>query len=149
MSPKPLRDRFLQKIAHQSFEDCWEWQGRKDKDGYGVISNNHKQLKAHRVSYDFYRGAPDGYCVCHSCDNPGCVNPWHLFLGSQADNVADAVAKRRHVYGEKMTLAKLTDEDVRHIKSTSERDCDLARKLKVDPSVVNKIRRGHRWKHVS
>jgi len=74
---------------------CWEWNG-KLLAGYGVFRWNSKQQKAHRASYEQYKGAiPDGYFVCHSCDNPKCVNPDHLWVGTQSDNIKDAVRKGR------------------------------------------------------
>jgi len=78
--------------------DCWEWQGGKDKDGYGRYNMKPTRYGAHRLSYMWTKGPiPPGMVVCHSCDNPGCVNPDHLWVGTQQDNVKDMDQKNRRV----------------------------------------------------
>jgi hypothetical protein len=77
-------------------DSCWIWNGPLFKSGYGRISNREKKLRAHRVSYEFYVGPiPDGLNVLHRCDNPLCVNPDHLFVGTHLDNMKDMEAKGR------------------------------------------------------
>jgi hypothetical protein len=77
---------------------CWEWQGWKNHDGYGFFRYfNKRDIQAHRFSARHLGGQDiDGKVVCHRCDNPGCVNPDHLFTGSQTDNVYDCISKKRH-----------------------------------------------------
>ena len=76
--------------------DCWFWQKHKDRDGYGRIKFRGEMSLAHRVSYLIHRGPiPTGKCVLHKCDTPDCVNPNHLFIGTQADNMADMHNKGR------------------------------------------------------
>ena len=99
---KSLRERFEMKIEFRLASDCHWFTGFKDSSGYGQIRGPGKLLKAHRVAYELYVGSipnGDGYhgmCVLHKCDNPSCINPDHLFLGTHQDNMDDKVNKNRH-----------------------------------------------------
>ena len=80
-----------------SFPGCWEWQGSRFRNGYGRICVRGKRIGTHRYVWEVERGAiPPGMCVLHRCDNPRCVRPDHLFLGTNSDNTQDMVQKRRH-----------------------------------------------------
>ena len=110
-------------------------------------------LLAHRVAWWLTHGAvPEGMCVCHHCDNPGCVNPAHLFLGTPTDNIADMVLKDRQYRpkGENNSNAKLTEEDVRAIRrehaTTTQRE--LARKYGVHNATISLIVRRQIWRSV-
>ena len=98
---KPLLERFEAKV--QKGEGCWTWLGARMANGYGAIGDVYKGGKyrisrAHRVAYELYRGRiPAKKLVCHSCDNPLCVNPDHLFIGTHSDNLLDAYRKGRKV----------------------------------------------------
>lgn len=96
-STTPIKDRLLRKIKINDVTDCWEWQGGKNNVGYGMIRDEHGMRTTHRVSYEEHKGnIPKGMCVCHSCDNPKCVNPDHLWLGTKKDNWQDMINKGRN-----------------------------------------------------
>ena len=90
--------RFWSKVeTNGSDSPCWEWQAARNAHGYGQFSVSGKTRPAHRVSYVIAHGAiPDGYLICHHCDNPSCVRPAHLFAGTQSDNRRDCIRKGRH-----------------------------------------------------
>lgn len=98
-------------LSVKSSADCWEWQGYLTAHGYGFTRIKGKGFLAHRLSWVWHYGAiPDGINVCHTCDNPRCVRPTHLFLGTQDDNVQDMIRKGRG------GLARLTPEQVVEIR---------------------------------
>jgi len=116
----PLNERFWKYVEKN--DGCWNWIGDLDKKGYGRINsggNNGKILFAHRASWMIHFGEPDKH-VCHHCDNPRCVRPDHLFLGTDKDNMADMSRKGRgpgpHFLGEDHPMAKLTNRQVEEIK---------------------------------
>ena len=88
---KRLNNRLLETSC-----GCQVWLGCGDKDGYGFIRHEGKNLKTHRVSYELHKGSANGLCVLHTCDVPACCNPAHLFLGTQLDNALDRDKKGRN-----------------------------------------------------
>lgn len=149
--------RFWGKVAMLNGPGCWMWCGGIGDSGYGSFWRDGKNVSAHRASWEFANGPiPKGVgfhgtCVLHRCDNRLCVNPDHLFLGTMADNSADMVAKGRasHVRGERHSQAKLTEQQVKHIRSAADvSSTDLARQFGVSPSLVWMIRKGLIWSHL-
>ena len=119
-----IEDRLKSHISINPITGCWEWQGSKCH-GYGHTimgsrtDGTRQPISAHRLSYMVFKGEiPKGYEVCHKCDNPCCINPEHLFLGTRQDNVNDRERKHRNVVktGEEHYLSKLTKKDVKNIR---------------------------------
>ena len=106
--------RFWSKVDKCGDDECWPWTATKSRLGYGkfTLGVNNK-VNAHRYSYEIANGPiPDGMLVCHGCDNPPCVNPKHLFVGTHKDNMQDAVKKGRAARGSRLPQTKLTDAQV-------------------------------------
>lgn len=148
----PIRYRFLEKIIFDGASGCWRWGGGTSPQGYGFIKRKDgAQLRAHRVAYELAVGAiPDGMFVCHRCDNPRCVRPGHLFLGSHAENMADMVIKGRsaRLKGGLNGSAKLEPEAIVTIRSSAGSYLQIARLFGVSPSAVGMIKRRERWPHL-
>lgn len=93
--------RFWAKVSIGNLDECWEWQAFKNYQNYGSFGLKNAVKRSHRVAWeDAFGNIPNDLCVCHHCDNPACCNPTHLFLGTNADNVADKVSKNRQIKGE-------------------------------------------------
>ncbi len=136
---------------------CWFWKGQiQPGTGYGQLSFRGRKLRAHRVSYELsYGPIPKGLYVCHRCDNPSCVNPEHLFLGTQLENMADMVAKSRHenrvFHGETNPSSKLTLEQVEEVKGLLRfpyfrgKYRSMGAVFGVNESTISRINRGLSW----
>ncbi len=106
-----LLERLLDKIEIDEVTDCWEYQGGKNNLGYGMIRDEKRMRTTHRVSYEEHNNAqiPAGLCVCHKCDNPKCVNPAHLWLGTRIQNTQDMLSKgRAKPFGAHLGLGGMT-----------------------------------------
>lgn len=140
---------FNRSRLHES--GCWVW-ARTKRAGYGLMQHGKRTTSAHRVSYEVFKGSiPRGMVVRHACDNPSCINPDHLSLGTQADNMRDRTARGRghKLKGEQIGTSKLTVAQVREIKSSVGRSlAELAKQYGVDKSSIGFIRAGKAWKHV-
>ncbi len=131
---------------------CIVWQKRCSNRGYGEISYLGNKSLTHRVMYELINGpVPEGKCVCHTCDNPPCINPTHLFLGTQSDNMQDCVKKGRcyNPRGEAHPSAKLTEMQAQKIKSSPLLTSILAKDYGVSIGTIRSIKRGTTWKHLS
>jgi hypothetical protein len=146
--------RFEDQIEVVTESGCWLWTGITI-DGYGMTRRRREgggrtYRGAHRLMWERLHGSvPPGKMVCHRCDVRCCVNPAHLFLGTAADNSADAVAKGRTSRGSNRPLAKLTEADVRTIRSrVGELQRVLAAEFGVGQTVISTILRRTAWRHV-
>jgi hypothetical protein len=139
-----LEHRFLSKIKKVS-SGCWEWQSTLQQQGYGHFWFEGRQMMAHRMAYQLFRGEiPRGILVCHTCDNPRCVNPEHLFLGTSKDKAIDRNQKFRN-WGRR----KLSDEAVREIleliKEGNLVQREIAAKFGVNQDCISRIKQGRRY----
>lgn len=144
-------DRFMQYVDKSGPGGCWVWTGAKNPIGYGRFNANRRTRQAHRFSYEIHKGQiPAGLHACHKCDNPSCVNPDHLWLGTPGDNARDRDAKDRVQHGECHYAAKLTPDNVREIIESAGRisQSELAERFRVDPSNISHILSGKRWKRL-
>jgi hypothetical protein len=143
--------RFLHKVDNKNA--CWTWKGNVSKHGYGVSSYRSKSTLAHRLSWILFRGnLPKDLDVCHHCDNPKCVNPEHLFLGTAKDNVMDCFNKKRKSHkGENHPRAKIKEQDVKEIfqlRKNGWTHQKLADRFKLTQSAVSNILHRRLWKHI-
>lgn len=126
-------------------DTCWQWIGSIGNHGYGRFKMNNEVYLAHRYSAMIHGLNPAGWLVCHTCDNPKCVNPDHLFLGTDADNTRDKCQKGRQKSG---TARKLTDDQVRDIRSSPLSTSILGRQYKVSGPAILKIKTGLTYRDV-
>lgn len=146
-------ERFWSKVDVRGDDDCWAWQASHDKNGYGKFRVGLRgSVRAQRVAWGLtYGPIPSGLLVCHHCDNPECCNPNHLFLGTNADNAADMVAKGRSARGAQNPSSKLTEEKVLKIRALyakgSQTQQEIATKFGVSQTQISSIvgRRSWKW----
>ena len=146
-SAQPMPNRFFEKIAYGR-SDCWTWVGAVETGGYGYFPFENEK-KAHRVSYVLFskKPIPAKKMVLHSCDNPLCVNPAHLSVGTQQDNINDAIRKGRFNHNRKLTAAQVAI--IKHDLATSEYITTVARKHGLKYCTVRSIAMGRTWADLS
>ncbi len=156
-------ERFWPKVEKGPPDECWEWKGARHPSGYGFLwagplyPSNERFAKAHRLSWEIHAGAsvPPGLCVLHHCDNPPCVNPAHLYVGTRAENARDRGLRGRgkEQRGEASPVARLTEKDVRAIISAlqdlprrSQRE--IAEEFGIKQPQVSRIMLRKSWGHL-
>jgi hypothetical protein len=147
--------RFWSKVEITTPDECWEWTARKDKDGYGLFtdkSTGRGPWRANRYAYTMENGEiPSGMLVCHRCDNPACVNPAHLWIGSIKDNNRDKVLKGRGAIGEMNGNSKMSELDVRAVREMKKEGIPallLADWYGMSWHRMAKIMNGFSWQHI-
>lgn len=145
----PLDERKFVRVT----PGCWWWLGGKDYRGYGVawvdLGNRKGNARAHRVMYEWYiNEIPKGSVLRHKCNNPSCVNPYHLEPGTQADNIADAVKAGRHCHKETHGCAKLTQKEVDEIRELAKHHTHraIAKQFGMGKSTITRIISNQSWK---
>src|SRR3990167_554627 len=151
-------ERFWSAVSIGTPTQCWTWLKAKNRHGYGMFWTDRRMKLAHRVAYTLRTGSiPKGLCILHRCDNPACVNPNHLFLGTQIDNIRDCVSKDRHkkgtaglrcgdaARGALNPMAKLTQEQVSAIRLDRRPQREVAEMHGVSQSTISLICCWKRW----
>lgn len=148
---KSVHERFEEKIFPDPNSGCWLWCASTNKDtGYGQFNKIGRMKSTHRVSWELYRGEiPAGMHVLHKCNNRVCVNPGHLYLGSNAQNVADMIKAGRVARGERSGRSKLREVDVIEIFFSDGTEEEVSKKYGISAANVGHIRRGTSWSHIT
>jgi len=155
---KTIEERFWEKVDRSRGEDsCWEWLGGKTPDGYGLLWTGKNRIGAHRFSYMLSHNIQSlsrNSFVCHSCDNPSCCNPKHLWLGSNRDNQLDYFSKglpNNHPTGKDNHSTKLTEKqvlEIRELRISGLSIHKIAKRFGVVDSAIFYILKRHTWKHI-
>lgn len=155
MSRLTEAERFWEKVNLLTPTRCLEWKYKIRRDGYAQFKmRSGKHILAHRKAWELHNGdIPDGALILHTCDNRKCVNPEHLFIGSQKDNVDDMCRKGRHgktgAVGEGNGWAKLTRDDVIAIRASTDPVADQARMYRVHAETIRRVRKWEIWRSVA
>lgn len=144
--PRNTVEAFWARVDVRGPDECWPWTGALNRaGGYGHLSWGGRTIYAHRLAHTLRKGPiPEGMQILHACDNPLCCNPAHLSAGTQAENIADMVAKGRHAVGERNARTKLTDEQVEAIRKDPRTQSVIAAEYGIRQSLVSMIKAGKR-----
>jgi len=149
-----LADAFWLNVTPDNPNECWEWQSGLNSAGYGQLYYRRQQHKTHRLSYELHYGPiPNGFDVCHKCDNRRCCNPHHLFLGTRSENTLDMYQKGRNraVKGEQCHRAKLIESDIpviRDFYNHGMTQTAIAQKYGVSQPTIRAVVFRKSWKHI-
>jgi hypothetical protein len=145
-------ERFMEKVLIPD-KGCWIWNAFKNKEGYGLFRYGNKIALAHRISYEIFDRKPaSSELVCHHCDNPSCVNPKHLFLGTDRTNSDDKIRKKRHLFGSKFPQSKIDESTAIKIrkeyfvKNMTTRE--LSKKYGIAHSGISNVITYKNWRHI-
>lgn len=143
-----IEQRLWSKVQKEGPNECWEWQAGKNKLGYGQIKIDYNTYPAHKIAYQLTFGpVPKNLFVCHECDNPGCCNPNHLFLGTPKQNTQDSIRKDRWVnppLQNKLTKRKVAI--IRALLKKGSKETDIANLFNVCRKTINNIKNNKTWK---
>lgn len=149
---RPLAERFWEKVEVRAPHECWPWLAATKQGGYGKIADDSGRIQlAHRIAYRLAFGdIPPDRVVCHRCDNPGCVNPQHLFVGTQAENLRDMRIKRRGnpPRGSRHPEARLDEALAARVRADVRSHRRIAKDYGIGKSTVGMIKAGATWTHV-
>ena len=156
-----MEERFWKKVNKKGGNSCWEWKAGRFTTGYGQFWKNNKLARAHRVAWELTKGEiPENQCVLHKCDNPPCVNPIHLWLGTMKENTLDMISKNRQRYvgpwpvlrGEDRPNSKLKEYQVKKIREMYNKDrwthATLGAKFGVKGGIIGDILSRRKWAHI-
>ena len=152
-----IKEHLKKKIINYSekcdVSGCWNWKMAKNSRGYAEISHNAKKERANRISYQAFKGeVPSHLFICHTCDNPACVNPDHLYIGTHQNNVDDKLKRNKQPRGEEIKLAKLTEKDILKIRELWEKrymsQQKIADQFGVIQTTISRIVLRQTWKHI-
>lgn len=148
-----LADLYFAKIEPDLNSGCWLWAGSIGTRGYARIAVGGREVAGHRLGWEIHNGPiPEGLFACHRCDTPACVNPRHIFLGTNQQNTADRDSKNRTARGERSGVAKLTDgavAEVWRLRKLGLLHREIAAQVGVSKSLISEVLKRRLWRHVS
>lgn len=149
---RPWQERLVEKVSPEPNTGCWLWTAATDRYGYGVIGvGPHQIARAHRMMFLLHFGREPVGLLCHTCDTPACVSPYHVYEGNKSTNALDAVARGQMPRGSKAPWSKVTEANVVEIRrrhAAGERQAALAREFGLDQTTLHSIVHRVNWRHI-